>query len=75
MSDEAHRNVGNVIVREAAAERRHRVLAVGHLLDHRRLVEAAVEILLERLCTAKRQGGNQSVIKPIASFTSNVLVD
>jgi hypothetical protein len=41
-------DVGDVVVREAAAERRHGVLAVGDLLHDGLLVEAAVEVLLER---------------------------
>jgi hypothetical protein len=42
-------NVGNVGVGQAAAEGWHRVLAVGHLLHDRGLIEAAVKVLLQIL--------------------------
>ena len=42
-------DVGDVRVRETAAEGGHGALAVGHLLDDRSLVEAAVEELRKRL--------------------------
>ena len=47
--DDVRSDVGDVLLRQAAAERGHRILTVRDLLHDRLIVEAAVEVLLESL--------------------------
>jgi hypothetical protein len=54
--DDVRRNVRDVVVGQAAAERRHGIFAVGDLLDHGSRVGATVQVLLESLHQGRGQG-------------------
>ena len=56
----------DLLVREAAAERRHGVLAVGHLSHDGRLLAAAGQVLVKRVLAEGLLGGDDVVAARVA---------